>query len=240
MDFRLSPAEETFRQEVHDFIDKECPKELRGGGASFFSNAGAYLTWRKKLAEKGWVAPAWPKEYGGAAMTVMEQFVYNMETARMRAPSPIYIGGLGVAVLGPTILVYGSEEQKRSTSPRSSAGEVMWCQGFSEPESGSDLASLQDPRGPRRRRLRHQRAEDLDDAGPHVEVHALPLPRPTRTRRSTRASRTSSSPWTRPASPCGRSSTWPAATSSTRCSSRTCASPPRTSSARRTAAGTWP
>jgi alkylation response protein AidB-like acyl-CoA dehydrogenase len=142
MDFRLTPEEETFRQEVHTFIDTECPKELRGGGGNFMSNAGAYLTWRRKVAAKGWVAPAWPKEYGGAQMTIMEQFVYNMETARMRAPSPIFIGGLGVAVLGPTILVYGSDEQKKEYIPGILSGEEMWCQGFSEPESGSDLASL--------------------------------------------------------------------------------------------------
>ena len=110
---------------------------------SFFSQAGAFITWRTKLAEKGWVAPAWPKEYGGAAMTIMEQFVYNMETARMRAPAPIFIGGLGVAVLGPTIIVYGTEEQKKEYIPEILGGEVMWCQGFSEPGSGSDLASLQ-------------------------------------------------------------------------------------------------
>ncbi len=142
MDFRLTPEEETFRQEVHDFLEKECPESLLSGG-SFFSNAGDYIAWRKKLAGKGWIAPAWPKEYGGAAMTVMQQFVYNMETARMRAPSTIYIGGLGVAVLGPTILVYGTDEQKQEFIPGILSGEDMWCQGFSEPESGSDLASLQ-------------------------------------------------------------------------------------------------
>ena len=145
MDFRLTPEEETFRQEVHEFIEKECPKQLRerSGTGSFFSNAGHFLEWRRKIAGKGWVAPAWPKEYGGASMTIMEQFIYNMETAKLRAPSPIFIGGLGVAVLGPTILVYGTDEQKKDYIPGILSGEVMWCQGFSEPGSGSDLASLQ-------------------------------------------------------------------------------------------------
>jgi len=147
MDFRLSPEDEAFRQEVREFIEKECPEELRsrggrGGGISFFSQAGPFIEWRKKVASKGWVAPAWPKEYGGAGMTVMQQFVYNMETARLRAPSPIFIGGLGVAVLGPTILVYGSDEQKQKYIPGILTGEDVWAQGFSEPESGSDLASL--------------------------------------------------------------------------------------------------
>jgi len=145
MDFRLTPEEETFRQEVHDFIDKECPEELRGGRgvSSFMSNASHFIAWRNKIAQKGWIAPAWPKEYGGAGMTIMEQFVYNMETARMRAPAPIFLGGLGVAVLGPTILVYGSDEQKEKYIPGILSGQDVWCQGFSEPESGSDLASLQ-------------------------------------------------------------------------------------------------
>jgi len=143
MDFRLTPEEEAFREEVRDFIEKECPAELRGGGISIFEQAGNFFAWRAKLAQKKWVAPAWPKEYGGAGMSIMEQFIYNLETARMRAPSPLYIGGLGVAIIGPTIMHYGSEEQKQEFIPRMLSGEHMWCQGFSEPGSGSDLASLQ-------------------------------------------------------------------------------------------------
>jgi alkylation response protein AidB-like acyl-CoA dehydrogenase len=143
MDFRFTPEEEAFRKEVHDFIEKECPRELRGGDVSFFEQAGNLFAWRKKVAEKGWVAPAWPKEYGGAGMSIMQQFVYSMETARMRAPAPIFIGALAVAVIGPTIIIYGTEEQKQKHIPKILAGEEMWCQGFSEPGSGSDLASLQ-------------------------------------------------------------------------------------------------
>ncbi|MEX0799869.1 MAG: acyl-CoA dehydrogenase family protein [Dehalococcoidia bacterium] len=143
MDFRFSPEEEAFREEVRQFIDKECPEELRGAGVNLFQQAGHLFAWRAKLAQKKWVAPAWPKEYGGAGMSIMEQFIYNLETARSRAPAPIFIGGLGVAVIGPTIIHYGSEEQKQEHIPRILSGENMWCQGFSEPGSGSDLASLQ-------------------------------------------------------------------------------------------------
>jgi alkylation response protein AidB-like acyl-CoA dehydrogenase len=143
MDFRFTPEEEAFREEVRDFIEKECPADLRGGGVNLFQQAGNLFAWRAKLAQKKWVAPAWPKEYGGAGMSIMEQFIYNLETARMRAPAPIFIGGLGVAVIGPTIIHYGSEEQKQEFIPRVLSGEHMWCQGFSEPGSGSDLASLQ-------------------------------------------------------------------------------------------------
>ncbi|TET96095.1 MAG: acyl-CoA dehydrogenase [Dehalococcoidia bacterium] len=142
MDFRFTPQEEAFRQEVHDFIEKECPADLRGGGVNIMEEVGNLFAWRAKLAKRNWIAPAWPKEYGGAGMSIMEQFIYNQETARMRAPPHIFIGGLGVAVVGPTIIHYGSEEQKKEFIPKILSGEHMWCQGFSEPEAGSDLASL--------------------------------------------------------------------------------------------------
>src|SRR5437867_3052904 len=130
MDFRFTSEEEAFRTEVHDFIEKDCPKELRGGDVSFFEQAGNLFAWRKKVAQKGWVAPAWPKEYGGAGMSIMEQFIYSMETARMRAPAPIFIGALAVAVIGPTIIIYGSEEQKKKHIPKILAGGEMrgWYQ----------------------------------------------------------------------------------------------------------------
>ena len=142
MDFRFTPEEEEFRQEVHGFIEKECPAELRGGGVNIMQEVGNLFAWRAKLAKRNWVAPAWPKEYGGAGMSIMQQFIYNQETALMRAPPHIFIGGLGVAVVGPTIMHYGSEEQKHEFIPKILSGEHMWCQGFSEPEAGSDLASL--------------------------------------------------------------------------------------------------
>ncbi|MFB3094014.1 MAG: acyl-CoA dehydrogenase family protein, partial [Dehalococcoidia bacterium] len=133
MDFRFTPEEEAFRKEVREFIEKECPQDLRGGGVNIFQQAGNLFAWRAKVAKKKWVAPAWPKEYGGAGMSIMEQFIYNLETAHMRAPAPIFIGGLGVAVIGPTIIHYGSEEQKKEFIPKILSGEHMWCQGFSEP-----------------------------------------------------------------------------------------------------------
>jgi alkylation response protein AidB-like acyl-CoA dehydrogenase len=143
MDFRFTAEEEAFRKEVHDFIEKECPPTLRGKDVNFFQELPNLVEWRKKIAEKGWIAPAWPKEYGGAGMSIMEQFIYSMETARMRSPAPIILGGLAVAVIGPTIIIYGTEEQKQKHITKILAGEEMWCQGFSEPGSGSDLASLQ-------------------------------------------------------------------------------------------------
>jgi len=143
LDFRFTAEEEAFRTEVHNFIETECPASLRGKDVNFFQELPNLMEWRKKIAEKGWIAPAWPKEYGGAGMSIMEQFIYSMETARMRSPAPIILGGLAVAVIGPTIIIYGTEEQKQKHITKILAGEEMWCQGFSEPGSGSDLASVQ-------------------------------------------------------------------------------------------------
>jgi len=148
MDFRDTSQEAAFRQDVRTFIRAELPPELAqrdvewgmlGGGASW---AHRELTtgWRKKLAQHGWIAPAWPKEYGGAGMSVIEQYIFNEEMARANAPTG---AGIGTGWAGPTIIVYGTEEQKREHLPPILSGEVTWCQGFSEPGAGSDLASLQ-------------------------------------------------------------------------------------------------
>ena len=151
MDFRDSSEDAEFRQEVRGFLAKEYRAEYGGGdgdarGAAQIAAregpaaAERYKAWMKKLAGKGWIAPAWPLEYGGAGMTVMQQFVFNEELAKARAPRP---GGIGVGFAGPTIIVYGTEEQKKEHLPGIVSGETVWCQGFSEPGSGSDLASLQ-------------------------------------------------------------------------------------------------
>ncbi len=144
MEFRDSPEEAAFRQEVRDFLARELPKGLGRPGEEEelwdgIDRYGFYREWTKKLAQKGWIAPHWPKEYGGAGLTVMQQFILNEEFARARAPRP---GGVGVNYAGPTIILFGSEEQKREHLPGILSGEVIWCQGFSEPEAGSDLASL--------------------------------------------------------------------------------------------------
>ncbi|MCC6383046.1 MAG: acyl-CoA dehydrogenase family protein [Dehalococcoidia bacterium] len=133
MDFRDTPPQAAFRAEVRQFLRDEFSGELEPGAAGM-------AAWRKKLVARGWVAPAWPKEYGGAALGVMDQFILNEEFAEARAPQ---VGGLGVAMAGPTLIVHGTEEQKQQHLPRILNGEVIWCQGFSEPGAGSDLASLQ-------------------------------------------------------------------------------------------------
>src|SRR5215208_6119139 len=96
--------------------------------------------WRRRVADKGWVAPAWPKEYGGAGLGVKEQFILNEEFAEAGAPQ---VGGFGVMMFGPTLIVHGTEEQKKEHLPGILDGSTLWCQGWSEPGAGSDVASLQ-------------------------------------------------------------------------------------------------
>ena len=146
MDFRDAPEDAPFRAEVRAFIKHQMPANLRREGiwSSFDTSREAGVStraWRQKLVELGWIAPAWPKEYGGGGMTVMQQFVFNEEMALARAPRAG--GGIAFAMVGPTIMLHGSEEQKKRFLPPILSGEQIWCQGFSEPGAGSDLASLQ-------------------------------------------------------------------------------------------------
>ncbi len=145
MDFQDTPQQATWRTEVRTFIENERPAEYdadrmagEGGPAR---EAPWYVRWREKLSERGWIAPAWPEEYGGAGLGVMEQFIMNEEFAEARVP-PGSMGN-GVSMLGPTIIAHGTEEQQAEHLGRMLKGEVIWCQGYSEPGSGSDLASLQ-------------------------------------------------------------------------------------------------
>ena len=148
MDFGDTPEEAAWRKEVRDFLEKEYPEELkRGGGArdgeGIFrgpNESPAMKQWRKALAARGWVAPAWPKEYGGAGLDVKRQFIMNEEFAEFGA---VNVGGLGVMMFGPTLIVHGTEEQKREHLPGILDGSVQWCQGWSEPNAGSDVASVQ-------------------------------------------------------------------------------------------------
>jgi len=148
MDFTDSPQEAAFRSDVRSFIESELPPELRWrGGLRSGLDAGraayggdASKIWRRKIADRGWTAPAWPKEYGGAGMSVSEQFIFNEEMSQARAPRTG--GGIAIGMAGPTIMVHGTDEQKQRFLPPMLTGEQIWCQGFSEPNAGSDLANL--------------------------------------------------------------------------------------------------
>src|SRR6266567_3947698 len=147
MDVSDSTEEAAFRSDVRQFIKQNLPAEwIR----AIENNAmvepddpeqRAFLKeWRAALATRGWIAPHWPKEYGGGGMTQGEQFIFNEEMAEARAPD---VGGFGVTMIGPTLILYGTDEQKKQHLPGITSGDVVWCQGYSEPGSGSDLASLQ-------------------------------------------------------------------------------------------------
>jgi len=145
MEFGDSPREAEFRREVREFLQAEFvgkyQSESDGENEDYQrGQRPEFRGWRRKLAERGWIAPAWPKEYGGAGLGVMEQFVMNEEFAEHRVPP---VGGMGVMMVGPTLIVHGDERQKTEHLSRILTGETRWCQGFSEPEAGSDLASLQ-------------------------------------------------------------------------------------------------
>ncbi|MCH8815269.1 MAG: acyl-CoA dehydrogenase family protein [Chloroflexi bacterium] len=146
MDFRFTPEEDKFRQEIRDWLKKNLPKSGSGDRFSRTSddndaNPVIYLEFAKKLASKGWVAPHWPAEYGGLGLSVIQQLIFNEEMAY--ASAPIGYSMIGVGWAGPTIIVYGTDEQKKEHLSRITNAETMWCQGFSEPNAGSDLAALQ-------------------------------------------------------------------------------------------------
>jgi alkylation response protein AidB-like acyl-CoA dehydrogenase len=145
MNFKDNPEEAAFRTEVREFVEKEISAGVKEGGEG---EAGLYgraaqerlREVRQKLAKRGWIAPAWPKEYGGASMSVMQQFIMNEEFAENRVPP---VGGMGVSMVGPTLITHGNDAQKKEHLSAILSGATHWCQGFSEPGSGSDLASLQ-------------------------------------------------------------------------------------------------
>ena len=143
MDLRDSEEESAFRKEVATFIADEAPKAKQDvrGMAGLAGGMDANQAWFQKLTEKGWIAPAWPEEYGGAGLSVMKQFVLNEEMALRRAPRPGHLL-IGLGMGGPTIINHGTEEQKKEFLPSIIQDRDIWCQGFSEPESGSDLASI--------------------------------------------------------------------------------------------------
>lgn len=151
MDFSLTPQEEAFRKELCDWLDANLP-ELRQrmrrqgppmmiGGEADPEAQEVTRWWHKKLYDAGYVGIAWPKEYGGRGATLMEQVIFNEEMAKRRVPTGV--GGLGIGWAGPTIMVAGTEEQKKRFLPKILSGEEVWCQAFSEPEAGSDLANCQ-------------------------------------------------------------------------------------------------
>ena len=142
---------ETFRAETRAWLEANCPPEMRepvrdesdacwGGRNASFKNEAQKL-WMERMAERGWTVPDWPKEYGGGGLSPAETKVLRQEMARINARNPLH--SFGISMLGPALLKYGTEEQKKRFLTEIARGEIRWCQGYSEPNAGSDLASLQ-------------------------------------------------------------------------------------------------
>ncbi len=139
MNLDFSPEEIAFREEVRRFIDENYPAHLKGMGAREDLSKEDFLAWQKILHSKGWVAPSWPVEYGGTGWTATQKYIWSEENARADAIMPL---PFGVNMVGPVIYTFASEEQKARFLPKILSGEEWWCQGYSEPGAGSDLASL--------------------------------------------------------------------------------------------------
>ena len=143
---------DTFREEAHAWIRENAPKSLWGtsgsgpfegywGGSKCDESDPDVLKWRDLGIEKGWVAPSWPKDYGGGGLTLAHEQIIHDEMKAIGVPWPI--AGQGLAMFGPVLLKYGNDEQRAEHLPKIARGEVRWCQGYSEPNAGSDLANLQ-------------------------------------------------------------------------------------------------
>ncbi len=142
MDLSWSDADRAFRDEVRRFLDDKLTADLRIGKrmTSVYADYPAGMAWQKILHAQGWAAPAWPVEHGGCGWSVTQRYIYTSELAAAGAPP---VSPMGVGMCGPVLIGHGSPAQQAHYLPRMLSGEDFWCQGYSEPGSGSDLASLQ-------------------------------------------------------------------------------------------------
>jgi len=144
MDFNYTTEDQAFRTEVRTWL--EANKKFAPPPSNIMADEGegdweARVNWHRKLNDGGWVAVNWPKEYGGRGATVMQRLIYREELSRLGLNEPMI--GMGINLIGPTLIHWGTEEQKKNHIPKILKGEEVWCQGYSEPGAGSDLASVQ-------------------------------------------------------------------------------------------------
>ncbi|MCA8893413.1 acyl-CoA dehydrogenase family protein [Maricaulis sp.] len=142
MDLAFKPDEEAFREEVRDFLADNLTEDLRRYAArmtSVYAEKEIGLAWQKILVDKGWAAPSWPVEYGGCDWSLAQHYIFDVEMARAGAPP---LSPMGIGMCGPALIGHGSKAQKDYYLPRILSGEDFWCQGYSEPHAGSDLAAL--------------------------------------------------------------------------------------------------
>jgi hypothetical protein len=143
VDFSYPPEVENFRAELRDWLSANLTDQLIADRRPSGRDEAAFerlRTWNRTMADAGWAAVSWPREYGGRGATVLEQLVYTEETTRARAPLPLNV--IGLNNIAPAIMQYGTESQKLTLLPRMMRADDIWCQGMSEPEAGSDLAAL--------------------------------------------------------------------------------------------------
>jgi alkylation response protein AidB-like acyl-CoA dehydrogenase len=148
MDFKFSEADEQFRREFREWLEANLPRDHRRNPfpIEFFANEEGEewekrLAWHKKMHAAGWVAIHYPERYGGRSASITQQYIYHQELSRVGAPQ--LVNSQGIELVGPTLMQWGTEEQRRRYLPRMLAADEIWCQGYSEPGAGSDLASLQ-------------------------------------------------------------------------------------------------
>ena len=139
MDLRFSPEDENYRLKLRTWLEANAPTEAPPADQD--ADFDFRRAWQRKLYDGGWVGINWPREYGGQGATLIQQAIYGQEMTRARAPQPA--NGLGIGIVGPTLMEHGTETQKQRYIPKILNADEIWCQGFSEPNSGSDLASLQ-------------------------------------------------------------------------------------------------
>src|SRR5262245_56447023 len=144
MDLTYSPEELAFQREVRAWLKANVPSKERSDnpveGAPDRQKVARGKAWQRRVFEAGYLAMGWPREYGGQGADVMRQTIVNEEMVRARAPG--LIGMMGVQMVGPTLIAHGTEEQRKQYLPKILTADEIWCQGYSEPGSGSDLASL--------------------------------------------------------------------------------------------------
>ena len=169
MDFRFSPEDEAFRAELRRFFEDEIPPDWVGGSRNPDNEDwDLTLSLRGKMSQKGWLTMHWPKEYGGQDAGQIQSTILTEELTYHRCPGRDIFA---VKMLSPTLMIHGTEDQKQEFLPPIAKGEVQWCQGYSEPESGIGLGFTPGLGQVRRGRLRHQRQQDMDLHGPQGGPH---------------------------------------------------------------------
>src|SRR6478672_12058507 len=145
VDLHFSEEDERFRREAREWLTGQLEGEFavvrgRGGPGDEHALFEERLAWERALGAAGWTCLSWPREYGGRDVTLLQQVIFYEEYAR--AGGPGRVGIVGEGLIGPTILHFGNDEQKRRFLPKIASGEELWCQGYSEPNAGSDLANI--------------------------------------------------------------------------------------------------